>query len=94
MLRIPSGVCGEWVSVNNLWHRRLDALAFVWLRDRVRTAIESSGNFERGSEALGCLREIESIGLAHGAFTSDELTQIPPAWYSFNANCPYWADEY
>ena len=46
LLRIPTGVCGEWTPINFLttessWHRKLDANAFLCLRAAVRRTIEA-----------------------------------------------------
>lgn len=95
MVKAPSGLCGEWLSVDDIWHRRLNRWSFVWMRQRVNAAIESSGESEALSEALMRLREIREIGIAHESFTESEVeSDLLPDGYKFRDGCPTWADDY
>lgn len=95
LLRIPSGVCGEWISVESTWHRRLDAHAFLWLRTAVRRTVEAGKLSAEFADAESRLDQIAAIGITNGAFTADEISKhcTAPEWYSFNAGLPTWADE-
>ena len=95
LLRIPIGACGEWISVESTWHRRLDANAFLWLRAAVRRTVEAGKLSEEFADAESRLDQIAAIGITNGAFTADEISKqcTAPEWYSFNAGLPTWADE-
>ena len=95
LLRIPAGVCGEWVSVESIWHRRLDVNAFLWLRSAVRRTIEAGKLSAEFTDAESRLEQIAAIGVTDGAFTADEIAShcTAPEWYSFNSGLPRWADE-
>ena len=95
LLRIPAGVCGEWISIESIWHRRLDANAFLWLRSAVNRAVES-GKIAAGFEdAQQTLEHIAAIAIADGTFTADDIAthSTAPEWFAFNAGLPTWADE-
>jgi len=96
LLRMPSGVAGEWFSINDTWYRRLAPAAFLWLRDAVNRAIESgklSGEFQGAAETL---RQIAAIGIEHGAFQPEEIAEgcTPPDCFSFSDGLPRWAEEF
>lgn len=100
LLRIPSGVCGEWTNLAFLtthatWHRRLDANAFLWLRAAVRRTIEAGKLSPEFADAESRLDQIAAIAIADGTFTADDIAshRTAPEWYSFNAGLPIWADE-
>ena len=95
LLKIPSGMAGEWLSVDEVWHRRLTACAFLWLRDRVNDAI-SSGTLSDGfTDALTTLELIRVTGINNGVFTEDESSESsrPDPGFQFNAGIPHWADD-
>lgn len=94
LLQIPFGVCGEWFSLNGIWHRRMDANAFLWLRAAVHHAIQSGTLPTDFPDATGRLQSIAAIGITRGAFTVDEIADHcePPGWYQFNDWQPRWAD--
>lgn len=93
--------CGEWIcpaylaasDVPPLWHRRLTAQAFLWLRDRVQAAIRSGTIAKDFAEARTTLEWVKVCGIEHGSFTADELahTALDELW-SFNDGLPAWAD--
>lgn len=97
----PRGVCSDWTMPGHLsthahWHRRLDANAFLWLRGAVRRAIESGNLADEFQDALERLEWIRGVGIEYGSFTADDVAegnQAAPAWYSFNAGLPRWADD-
>jgi len=99
LLRVPPGTCGEWLCYAFLtptptWHRRLDANAYLWLRNRVQSAIESGKLSSDFHDALATLSWIAEIGIAHGAFTAEEIgpcCRASEIW-EFNAGLPHWAD--
>lgn len=96
LLRMPSGVAGEWFSINDTWYRRLTPAAFLWLRNAVNRAIESgrlSGEFQGAAETL---RQIAAIGIDHGAFQPDEIAEgcTAPDCFSFSDGLPHWAEEF
>lgn len=95
LLRTPSGSCGDWISHDDTWYRRLDAHAFLWLRSRVQAAIELGSISEAFTDAMETLGEIAEIGIGAGSFTADEIgTGLEaPDWYTFNAGLPRWADD-
>ena len=94
LIRSPIGTCGEWVSVNNVWHRVLNAAAFTYLRDRVKAAIESFGETEPLLEASCAISEIRRVGIDHGCLPDDIDTLQLPQTYQFNSGLPKWADDY
>ena len=96
LIRSPTGQCGEWVSVDDVWYRRLDANAFLLLRDRVNSAIDGGNISAECMEAADRLGRIAEIGIESGCFTSDEIAdyQHAPGWFAFQSGCPKWADEY
>ena len=96
LLRMPSGVAGEWFSIDDTWYRRLTPAAFLWLRDAVNRAIESgrlSGEFQGAAETL---RQIAAIGIEHGAFQPEEIAEgcAAPDCFSFADGLPRWAEEF
>lgn len=97
LLRAPSGTCGEWLNAPPcpIWHRRLDANAFLWLRSAVRRTIESGKLSPEFADAESRLDWIAETAIEQGTFTADEISQhcTAPEWYAFNAGLPTWADE-
>jgi hypothetical protein len=96
LLRMPSGVAGEWFSINDTWYRRLTPAVFLWLRDAVNRAIESgrlSGEFQGAAETL---RQIAAIGIEHVAFQPEEIADgcTPPDCFNFSDGLPRWAEEF
>ena len=95
LIRSPAGQCFEWLHINDLWHRRLTAAAFVWLRAQVNAAIESGKLSDSFSDAPERLLEIERIGISHGCFTAADINPFvePQANFSWWAGVPRWAEE-
>lgn len=97
LLRIPAGVCGEWINPlpSPVWHRRLDANAFLWLRSAVRRTIEAGKLAPEFSDAPQRLDQIAAIAIEHGALTADDIAPhlTAPDWYSFSSGLPAWADD-
>lgn len=100
LLLLPRGVCGDWTCMTHSshphWHRRLTSHAFLWLRSAVNSAIESGKLPDDFRDALESLEQIRQIGIQHGAFTADEVSEglTAPEWYQFNSGLPAWADEF
>lgn len=100
LFAVPRGVCSEWTMPGHLsshacWHRRMDSLAFLWLRGAVQSAIASGKLASEFHDALDRLEWIREVGIQHGSFTDDEVADglQAPAWYSFTAGLPHWADD-
>jgi len=96
LIRTPAGSCGDWLCVDNIWHRRLTSCAFVWLRDAVKSAIESGRISEAFTDALASLEWIEDIGIRNGFFTPDQIADHvhAPADWQWGAGIPMWAMDY
>jgi len=92
LVRSPTGTCGEWVSANNIWHRVLTPESFAYLRDRVKAAIESSGETEALLEASCAISRIKQIGIDHECLPPDIDSFQTPQWFEFNSGRPDWAD--
>ena len=92
-IMVREGSCKEWVSVNETWYRKFDANTYLWLFGQIEKALRTMAfSAEVCSNAFVSLENLKDLGLKHGAFTEDELKGELPRWYSFNANCPKWAD--
>lgn len=90
---VREGACGEWVSVMETWYKKFDANAYLWFFGQIEKALRTMTTpANECDKAFKSLQDIKDLGLKHKAFTEDELKGELPRWYSFNANCPKWAD--
>ena len=96
LIRSPVGMCAAWLNVESVWYRRLNSGVFVWLRQKVNEAIESSSLSDSFTDAVERLREIERIGLEHGCFTAAEVSPFvePPEDFVWYADVPLWAEDF
>lgn len=100
LILINSEYVGDWIchaflTPDPVWYRRLDADAYLWLRDRVNAAIESGKLADNYQDALQRLEWIAECGVAHGAFTAEEVGEDcrPLDSFSFSSGLPRWADD-
>jgi len=92
-IMVREGACGEWVSANERWYKKFDANAYLWFFGQIAKALrEMSASADECGNAFLSLEKLKELGLNHNAFTENELKGDLPRWYSFNANCPKWAD--
>lgn len=98
LIQAATGTCGDWLCLDDhdgtpVWHCRLTACRFVWLRSAVKSAIASGKISEDFSDALASLDWIREIGITHGCFTADQVADHVRALDSFrwNDGLPEWA---
>ena len=96
LIRTPAGTCGEWLCVDDIWHRRLTACAFVWIRDAVKSAISSGKLSEDFRDAISSLEWIAGIGIQNGFFTPEEIADHvhAPGDWQWGAGIPMWAMDF
>lgn len=93
---LPKNWSPGWINLDSVWFRILDATAFLWLRDRVNTAIESGKLPEAFNDAPVRLSEIQKIAIAHGCFSAGDVSPFasPPEHFDWWAGCPRWAEDF
>lgn len=96
LLRTPTGTCGDFVSINDIWYCRLTACRFTWLRSSVNEAIRSNRLSEAFTDALVSLQWIKEIGVQYGCFNLDQVEDHVVALDSFRwwDGLPQWAEQY
>lgn len=96
VIRLPNGFAGQWIMLGEVWFRRLDAQVYLWLRGRVRSAIEAQGRSEELTGACQALEVLRQTGIETGAFTETDVSewiQASPQFVWWD-HCPRWAEGY
>ena len=89
------GTAGDWVGVNGIWYRRLDANVFNWIRSHLTKAIASGKLGDSEDKAVETVETIRKLGIRHGAFTEEAVRiERSISGFSWRDGFPAWVDRF
>jgi hypothetical protein len=89
LLELPSHGFGLWVGLQDVWYRKLDIPAFLWLRERLASVYASEDDV---LEAQGKLEFIRETGIRLGTFTERQIDERlkAPRFFDWREGFPFW----